>query len=208
VIFAARHLKIEDIYNVHTTGDFNCQFCSKSYEKKYSLREHLRTTHENDESACEFCSKIFQNSRYLKCHVRDVHCNEENSVCDQCKNTFENKNILKSHIREEHRNNWISCDACKKMYNSKTILEKHIETSCPSTKRENEGMKKLTEEVNGSCNKFFESTQTICSQHKGYIVSMPTLQQRICYQWTKRSSHQYCYRIFKMLVSTLSTSHN
>ncbi len=73
---------------------FKCLECSKEFEQRYNLVQHLRIHMGEKPFSCDFCGKTFaQNSRRIV-HMR-VHTGEKPYFCNKCGKSFSTSKHLK-----------------------------------------------------------------------------------------------------------------
>ena len=118
---------------------FPCQYCDKTFAKKFKLKNHLIDTHELQKdkifmchhSKCKDGDKVFEDEKVFKEHFTTNHSNKAKSVqCEICGKNFCDKYKLKHHKAKAHENGakMLQCDKCKKEFLFKTRLESHQKT--------------------------------------------------------------------------------
>ena len=65
-----------------------CNICSKQYECKTTLMQHIRSSHEATVYPCEKCGKCFTQKINLEIHVKNYSCKTNNTfikciICDK-----------------------------------------------------------------------------------------------------------------------------
>ncbi|XP_059616063.1 zinc finger protein 26-like [Phlebotomus argentipes] len=112
---------------------FCCLICSNRYKVKTTLKTHMekhQLLHEEDKN-CPYCSKTFERMSSMKNHLKFSHrgltLNTINppfrcSVCKQIHKTLEG---LKKHALL-HKNDF-KCEICKKKFHDNRMLRKHFE---------------------------------------------------------------------------------
>lgn len=91
-----------------TQSSFTCEFCLKSFQRKYTLKRHLRSHMSNPERfRCEVCGRAYLHRYHLKRHAK---CHEVSGIyrydtpCDEQKyyhflsSKVDGKHVLDSYI--------------------------------------------------------------------------------------------------------------
>ncbi|CAH2251304.1 jg5983 [Pararge aegeria aegeria] len=83
-------------------GDsFICSHCDKAYDKKTSLRFHIRT-HHYSAYECPHCELKFKRITPFTVHKLKAHDVDDRVNCNACKGKFNSQLTLKKHIRVFH----------------------------------------------------------------------------------------------------------
>ena len=85
---------------VHDETPYVCKVCSKSYNGKFKLKAHMKTTHTNAVS-CHVCGKVV---KQLAKHLRTEHTSDEDKrfKCDICGKGFVEKQKRDNHLDSVH----------------------------------------------------------------------------------------------------------
>ncbi|XP_055837311.1 uncharacterized protein LOC129905769 [Episyrphus balteatus] len=91
------------IVSIHSDiKNYTCEFCGKSFSRKYSLVIHRRIHTSERNYKCEFCPKSFRASSYLQNH-RKIHTGEKPYTCETCGKKFRVGGDLRRHSRTHER---------------------------------------------------------------------------------------------------------
>lgn len=120
-----------------------CQICSRSFDDKHRLREHLESVHENKKNECSVCSKRFGVRSALNSHMR-IHSYKHK--CNECDRAFQSLDKLEVH-KTRHSGEKYKCDMCAVEFKLKSRLKTHKmrvhhETFVESNKGEEGSMEK------------------------------------------------------------------
>lgn len=102
---------------------FNCNHCSRSYNKKYHLTRHERCHNNVKPYTCPHCPKAFVESGDLKKHIR-VHTHDRPYKCVACPATFTQSSSLRVHERV-HKGVRYTCDQCNHQFTRNYFLQQH-----------------------------------------------------------------------------------
>ncbi|XP_055920540.1 zinc finger imprinted 2 [Eupeodes corollae] len=91
------------IVSIHSdVKNYTCEFCGKSFSRKYSLVIHRRIHTSERNYKCEFCPKSFRASSYLQNH-RKIHTGEKPYTCETCGKKFRVGGDLRRHFKTHER---------------------------------------------------------------------------------------------------------
>ena len=94
--------------------NFTCDFCDKTFTKKYQLVKHNQ---ENHVFECDICDMTFRARSNLRNHVREVHERVRNHQCNDCNRRFTRATNLRIHVQNVHnlmRN--YQCEHCNERF--------------------------------------------------------------------------------------------
>lgn len=100
-----RTFKTRRLMDQHRHGTFICDYCSKTFNDKENIRNHLLAKHVSSEPTfeCDICHKKFQTEKLLKNHVYGVHRDKRATViCELCGKSFFAKIFLDKHMVIAH----------------------------------------------------------------------------------------------------------
>lgn len=91
-----RHIKM---YHTEFNQRFQCQYCSKLFNRKTLLENHIRRHFDYRPFKCTECDKSFKTKQYLTGHINGVHKNDKQFVCDKCDARFSWRTTWKRHMQ-------------------------------------------------------------------------------------------------------------
>jgi len=132
-------------------GEFTCELCNKSYNKKQRFDDHM-SKHTGEQLKCKYCPKLFDrpglrrvheqlHTKPFKCTECDasfgrksnlighqrIHRGERPYICDLCGSGFPIQSSLLTHKKQSHPEGtkpWF-CEYCEHRFVSKSQLEIH-----------------------------------------------------------------------------------
>uniref|UniRef100_A0A336MB37 CSON014582 protein n=1 Tax=Culicoides sonorensis TaxID=179676 RepID=A0A336MB37_CULSO len=106
------------------TSSYVCDFCGKSFTKKYILKIHLNLHLKSKEFKCKSCDKIYYTRSSLILHYRS-HSIEPCPVCQKVLKSYN----LPDHMLKHTGKYQFECPLCKKLkYPNKWALNQHMKT--------------------------------------------------------------------------------
>uniref|UniRef100_A0A8C4XD35 C2H2-type domain-containing protein n=1 Tax=Erpetoichthys calabaricus TaxID=27687 RepID=A0A8C4XD35_ERPCA len=148
-----KHLKTHSPEHTHSTHDFQCTFCSKSFRVQRYLNAHLKKHNTNRMMQCEHCQQCFKTNRALNKHLRThstltfncTFCNEDFTgemdlhnhmqihstqtfVCKFCDKHFHARRYLTNHFKTHSLMNSFQCQHCSKTFTRQKSLKAHLNT--------------------------------------------------------------------------------
>ena len=102
-----------------------CEFCTKIFSEKKSLRRHIATIHEGKMPFnCKYCNKNFIQNVQLDNHIALVHEGKEPFKCKICEG-----NLMSTHISTIHEGKMaFKCKFCnKKFFRKNNLIQRIIE---------------------------------------------------------------------------------
>ncbi|CAH1790697.1 unnamed protein product [Owenia fusiformis] len=190
---------------------FECQFCKKSFTRKYRLDKHL-IIHNPNLFQCEVCEEFLKTSSQLKNHMLMMHpkSNRKCFKCQYCYKLFKIKQNWKEH-ETIHTGKPHKCDICEKTFARKQNLKRHEAVAHTKDKATSTSKK-------GNVDNIAQSFTRKYRLDKHLIIHNPNLFQcEVCEEFLKTSSQlknhmlmihpkinrkcfkcQYCYKLFKI----------
>lgn len=105
--------------------DYICQFCSKDFSSKSSLKEHLIIHSGEQPFSCDICDKKFNKKGNLMRH-HNTHGGEKKHTCGICGKSFNHACTLKDHMKRHTGEKPHECEICKRQFSEKCNLKKHM----------------------------------------------------------------------------------
>ena len=127
-------------YVVHKKAGSNvCEYCSKGFNHKRDLREHVNCMHlgisKQFKYKCNLClSGKYQTEESLQKHMLDDHSGVK-YLCDQCPLSFTNTILRSHHIVRNHKEKTMKCDQCDMWFSTKGLLGIHLDSVHLKTRR-------------------------------------------------------------------------
>ncbi|XP_038130092.1 gastrula zinc finger protein XlCGF57.1-like [Cyprinodon tularosa] len=121
-----RRETLKNHMRIHPTErQFICSVCSKAFSRQDHLKSHMRVHTGEKPFLCTVCSKGFSQQIHLKSHMR-VHTGEKPFVCSFCGKGFSRQDLLKSHIRVHTGEKPFVCNVCSKGFSQQNHLKNHM----------------------------------------------------------------------------------
>lgn len=85
----------------HLDKKFICEFCAYSSSNRGEMNIHVQSVHSKVATEeCQFCTKMFKSRRSVKRHIRIVHEQSGEPVnCEICGKTLKSKFRIKNHMK-------------------------------------------------------------------------------------------------------------
>ena len=110
------HKAIVHGQNGGSQTNFECSYCSKTFQMKKSLNRHEREKHMEtnknshftedissiDDIKCVGCEKNFKRREHMERHMKSVHAEKKLFPCSLCSKEFSRKDILVRHVKYIH----------------------------------------------------------------------------------------------------------
>uniref|UniRef100_A0A8C4TFZ5 C2H2-type domain-containing protein n=1 Tax=Erpetoichthys calabaricus TaxID=27687 RepID=A0A8C4TFZ5_ERPCA len=122
-----KHFKTHSPEHTHSTQDFQCTFCSKSFRVQRYLNKHLQT-HSTLTFNCTFCNEDFTGEMDLHNHMQ-IHSTQrfvckicdKHFHCQHCSKTFTHQKSLKAHLNtlsteQTHSKQIFQCTICSRTF--------------------------------------------------------------------------------------------
>ena len=131
-----RHMKVACV----SSDQLKCNICSKVFERRSALVNHIRSHQDRPVFACSGCGTIFSYKRSMVNHIYQSHPElsdeykqpDKTELCNVCDLALPSRRQLKQHKVDFHGLNYpYKCDKCGKGYVEKdTKLIKSHDASC------------------------------------------------------------------------------
>ena len=131
-----RHMKFACV----SSDQLKCNICSKVFERRSALVNHMRSHQDRPVFACSGCGTIFSNKRSMVNHIYQSHPElsdeykqpDKTELCNVCDLALPSRRQLKQHKVDFHGLRYpYKCDKCGKGYVEKdTKLIKSHDISC------------------------------------------------------------------------------
>jgi KRAB domain-containing zinc finger protein len=185
LILPPRQVKVEKFEEKETDEKkFQCQQCSKSFEKPKNLYQHKQT--HKPKTKCQVCSKEISTQTF-KAHLKK-HQFMQNFNCDHCSAGFVFKGDLVQHMWKHRSSKQFKCKHCNRGFNNRQNFNAHLQSHsnnprpfqcdlCSNnypTKREIQNhLIAIHTDQSFSCNEcdFMTKWQTHLNQHQGRVHS-------------------------------------
>ncbi|XP_014368415.2 zinc finger protein 729 [Papilio machaon] len=107
-----------------------CDYCSRTFTRKYNLQTHIENYHMNSSCYCEICDQRFGSPAGLQLHLSRGHnrFGQAFPECDICGRIFTRKQNITSHMITVHLQSGrpdIRCHLCEKTFTTERNLKRH-----------------------------------------------------------------------------------
>ena len=113
---------------------YSCEFCSKAFSTKRSVRLHKQNKHPNNASAgdiaCSFCSGLF-NSKHMYKHIRKKHPEEALKLPETESKPWRLEVTEPAPTEQIVMKKRSECIYCPKAFGGKDFLERHMQLKHP-----------------------------------------------------------------------------
>ncbi|XP_072396238.1 uncharacterized protein [Diabrotica undecimpunctata] len=117
------------IHYTHSTRNYICEFCDKSFKKSYALLLHVKREHTGERPhICDICGKSFLTFYNLNKHKKMTHQKLRPFECEQCQRKFSSKFALRTHERQHTQDMPFTCNICGQSFRQKVSLKGHRKT--------------------------------------------------------------------------------
>ncbi|CAL4068348.1 unnamed protein product, partial [Meganyctiphanes norvegica] len=117
-------LVLQNHVKIHIVGLFLCSICGKTFPRQKSLLIH-KASHSatSRKFQCPHCSKAYQFRSLLNNHLQ-LHLNIQKHWCHVCNQAFVWRSSLTAHLRTHSKKRW-NCDTCSRSFASEKAFESH-----------------------------------------------------------------------------------
>lgn len=118
--------------NLCTKSQLICNMCSKTFETKKKLSQHIKIHQEKAKFICDKCGKMYTNQLNLENHKSSVHGDyldecENVYKCRLCYEKYNNRTDLYAHMKRHAADSQpLLCDTCGKCFSSNHNLRAHM----------------------------------------------------------------------------------
>ena len=109
---------------------FKCQYCDKSFKRKYSVERQIKVVHLGQRPFDCQCGKKFATKEQLDRHIITKHTSERPFPCEKgCDKFFSSHNARAYHYKMHHENLKFKCEfvGCNREFTSLRHLRRHLE---------------------------------------------------------------------------------
>lgn len=112
------------------TNEYECDLCSKKFNTKNKIRQHLTTHNIEDRRKflCVACGNQFVTKFGLNQHIRAIHDKEQRFQCTKCDRRFAHNHNLKTHMNRHNGIRPYSCKVCTKTFYDSSTLNVHTKS--------------------------------------------------------------------------------
>ena len=118
-----RHMATHEGIKIENTKSTQCNLCGKVLINS-RLKRHIEVVHEKIRYQCDFCEKSFQKKFLLNNHVKSFHQGINPFQCQECDKKFVLQYKLNQHRAIVHENKY-TCDICSTKFSCFSMLDKH-----------------------------------------------------------------------------------
>ena len=118
-----RHMATHDGIKFENTKCTQYNLCGKVLINS-RLKRHIEVVHEKIRHQCDFCEKSFQKKFLLHNHVKSFHQGLNPFKCQECDKGFVKQYKLNQHIAVVHENKY-TCDICSTKFSCFSMLDQH-----------------------------------------------------------------------------------
>lgn len=99
-----------------------CEHCDRVFNRRDTLKRHIKTVHLKVKHACDICGRKFSTSHSKIRHINRIHSEEDTTVhCPKCPSKFSCQLGLKYH---DNLKPYV-CKECKQGFETPYLLHEH-----------------------------------------------------------------------------------
>ena len=103
-----------------------CKDPKKIFKTTQNVEKHIISKHTSKQYECAICHKTFAATYTLKDHKEAIHEGKKRYKCSQCESKFATKQGRKVHEQSHTQEPENICTTCRARYSQSTSLSKHI----------------------------------------------------------------------------------
>ncbi|XP_068222897.1 gastrula zinc finger protein XlCGF46.1-like, partial [Palaemon carinicauda] len=108
---------------------FTCHLCNEKLSSKVALGNHISQTHSTQNFKCPLCDKTFKTKQFLLGHsLRKHKIGDQKFPCPVCSKVFQIPKDLRRHMQSHNPEGTHICLVCQKKFKVYSNLQSHMKT--------------------------------------------------------------------------------